>query len=763
LDPKEFYRQVGEALYAHREYEMMNDPEIDKDIKFLLTPEEAEAAEAAFQADAFIKGFSEKLDAIRFAGLDVLEQVGRYTPERIQELKDATGYVPVRRIDEFDQFAQDANNAGGAKKAAYRQLKKYAGSEERLTVNPIENFSKLMDWMVNEAMNNEARRRALKEMELLGYAKYEPKPEAVDQNKRGALVPAYDKGKLKHYYVPDPANLAAFTQQKAEVGSILGAFQKLAQVLRIGVTIAPPFAVKQVFDDITRAYVHSGVQNPMAMVPRILMNMPLNWWREIKGTRSAAVAELAKSGVVPAYDTIIGGNVRNILEETGLAPRSVGKAILRIAEAGAKASDVTVREAIYNQTLKETGDKALAELRAREIINFSRRGAARSTDLLIRTIPFFNAYARSMDKLLLAAAGNPNAQRSIGATTGYARNLFFKRMGVLTVMGLTYAVLMFDDEEYQNLSDNVRDRNWIIPGGKELGFVPAIPLPPELSFFFKAIPERVVQYVKLQGTPDERDALRVAKELMLAGYDIFASPFIMPQATKWLVENWANYSFFLGRPLESQDQVARLRPFQRYGTQTSEFAKVAAEKLEEAAVSTGIETFAISPIKIENAIRGIFGMTAGIALGVADVMINPTRTDRPLHQQLAAQVTGASALMKDPVGMRFLDEIYNIDRAVEQTYNTYNQILKTDPERADKFIKDNYGLYVARPEVRSLMESIRELNAQARAIDKMKDLSPEERRLLINDLRTQQNDIAKAVYRLRRQISQEQRMMDAGQ
>jgi hypothetical protein len=61
------------------------------------------------------------------------------------------------------------------------------------------------------------------------------------------------------------------------------------------------------------------------------------------------------------------------------------------------------------------------------------------------------------------------------------------------------------------------------------------------------------------------------------------------------------------------------------------------------------------------------------------------------------------------------------------------------------------------------MEAIRELNAQARAIDKMTDLTPEERRLLINDLRTQQNDLARAVYRLRRQVAEEQRVMDASQ
>jgi hypothetical protein len=770
VNPETFLKDVGESLAAHREYELMNDPQVEKDIEFFLTPEQAKAAEDAFQSDAFIKGVSENLDQIRFAMIDAMVDAGRITPAKAKEWKEATGYIPFSRVDEFDKFAQRPDAPSNVKLAAFKQIKAYKGSKERQTQNPVENFSKLMDWMVSESMKADAVGNALTEMELLGYAQFVPNRDAIDNNKQGALVDTYVKGQKKTFYVPDPANLTAFVGAPTNnIPSFVKGAQKFSQFLRIGVTATPPFAIKQVLDDITRAYVHSGVKNPAAMLPRILLNMPLNWWREIRGTRSAGVAELAKSGVVPAYDTMVGGNVRNILEETGLEPRSIGKAILRIAEAGAKASDVTVREAIYNQTLRETGydpvtktggDRALAELRAREIINFSRRGASRTADLLIRTIPFFNAYARSMDKLLLAAAGNPNAQRSIGATTGYARNLFYKRMGVLTAMGFGYALMMSDDEEYQNLPDYVRDRNWIIPGGKELGFVPAVPLPAELSFFFKAIPERVVQYFKLQGTPEERDAMRVLKELMLNGVDIFSAPNITPQVLKPILENLANYSFFLGRPLESQAQLA-LDPSERYGTGTSEAMKAASRTLTDIATSTGIESLKVSPIMLENLVRGMFGMSAGIALSVADVMVNPTRTDRPLHQTIAAQLTGASAVMKDPVGMRYLDEIYNLDRSVEQVYNSYNRKLKDNPDDAEKFLKDNFGLYVVRSEVRSTMEAIRTLNAQARAIDKMTDLSPEERRVIINDLRTQQNDLARDVYRLRRQVTEEQRMMDA--
>jgi hypothetical protein len=618
LSGEVFVKQFGEVLAGRREYELMQDPE-SKGLDFFLTPEQAEAANDRFNNDAFIKDAAAKLDAIRFAGIDLLVGTERITPDKAKEWKDATAYTPFKRIDKMDKEAVAQGQGGMSsdlKLAAFREMKAFKGSKERQTINPLENFVDLMEWMVRESMKNEAVRRALGDMDLIGAAKRVPNPQTVSNNQKGALVSAYEKGQQKFYLVPDPANLAAFTGFKA--GSTIfpvRAMQKFSQVLRVGVTATPPFAVKQIFDDITRLYVHSGVENPAALVPRMLLNFPRAWWAEIRGLRTPGMEMLARHGVVPTYDTIEGGNVRNIFEETGISKRSIGKAILRIMEAGAKASDISARQAIFDQTMKETGDADLAEQRAREIINFSRKGASATADTLIRIVPFFNAYARSMDKLLLAAAGNPAMQKTLGMSTGYARNLFFKRMGVLTAMGLSYALLMWDDEEYQALSDTVRDRNWVLPYGKELGFTPAIPLPGELAFFFKAIPERVVQYVKLQGTPEERDALRVAKEMMLAGIDLFWTPNLTPQMVKPFVENLANYSFFLGRPLESQAQQ-QLDPSKRFGTGTSEAVKAGAEALSEA----GIE---LSPIKIENAIRGVFGMSAGIALSVADALVNP--------------------------------------------------------------------------------------------------------------------------------------------
>lgn len=363
---------------------------------------------------------------------------------------------------------------------------------------------------------------------------------------------------------------------------------------------------------------------------------------------------------------------------------------------------------------------------------------------MISIIPFFNAYARGMDKLATAAAGNV-----VGQATGTARAMFYKRMSVLTTMGLAYALMMQDDEDYQNLPDHVRDTNWVLPYGKELGFTPVIPVPAELAFFFKAIPERIVRYYKLYGTQEEQSALDVVGNLTSRGIDVFSSPNITPQVLRPFLENIANYSFFLGRPLESQAQQA-LRPFERYGTGTSDAMKAVAKGLEDAANATGIEAFAVSPIKLENAIRGIFGTAAGLGLSTADMMVNPGRTDRPLHQQLGSQLTGLSAVAKDPIGSRNLDFIYDLEKRVEQVNGTVNRLMERKPEDLDQFIKDNIGLYSVRGAVQGVMDGIRTLNKAAMAIDQDKSMSPGERRKLIDELRVDQNKLAQQGMALRK-------------
>jgi hypothetical protein len=762
----EVRRQVDTVLYGHREYNLNEQNElyrqqadaveaadpsakgkakaakIREGIVQLAIKDKAKLAELekAFQNDALINGIGKDLDAIRFALIDKLVEKGRISADKAQEWKDNTGYIPFERIGEY---ANKYDSYGGTNRgvAALREIRKFEGSK-RKSAPVTENFANFVEWATKEAIKNDAAVSALKDMELMGAAfKRDGKPE---EDSPGGTVDVFENGTPTRYYVPDPGHLVAFSLRDDQVSDVIKGFQKASQILRAGVTSMPPFAMKQIFDDITRAYAYAGVKNNKALIANTLKNFPKYWVAEIFKKRPKDLKELEALGIVGTYDFSGEGNVKNVLTEAGVRKETLGAAIMRIMEAGAKASDVATRRAIYDQVLKETGDKAQAESAAREVINFSRRGSSRFMQGMIRVVPFFNAYAQGMDKLATAAAGG-----IVGRKTGATRAMFYKRMLTLTTLGTMHALMMADDDEYQALPDHVRDTNWILPYGKYLGFTPGVPVPAELAFFFKAIPERVIRYYKLQGTEDEQAAVDVLGNLMKRGVDVFSSPNALAQGVRPLLENFVNYSFFLGRPLESASQE-RERPFMRYGTGTSDAMKALAEKLEDAANKTGIEALAVSPIKLENAYRGIFGTIAGLSLAAADAMINPDRTERPLYKQITAQVTPAGAVMKDAVGTRYLDMVYDLEKRTEQVYNTYNSLLEKAPEKVDQFLQDNIGLYTIRDPLRGLMEGIRELNAQARVIDADKTIDPAERRKEIDRLRAEQNSLARQAYALRR-------------
>ena len=739
-----FRTKLDTVLYGHREHGLRETNKTlskNEQIELLLPDAKIDELEAAFQKDDFIKQVSADLDTIRFNLLDMLVDTGRISKDRAQDYKDATGYIPFNRLGDYEKAYQSTKGANRGV-AALRNIRKLEGST-RQTTSPIENFSGLVDWATKEAMKNHAALSALKDMALMGMAFKRPTKPKTDSP--GGVETVYDNGKPVEYYIPDPAHLIAFSIQDPIIPNSLKLLQKSSQILRAGVTSMPPFAIKQVFDDIIRAYTYAGVKNNAALVKSVMLNFPKNWVNEMFKKKPKDIKNLEALGIVGTFDFSQQGNLKNILEEAGAKEEGLGSKIMRVMEAGAKASDLAVRQAVYDQVMKETnGDKAQAESAAREIINFSRRGSSQTMNLLISIIPFFNAYARGMDKLATAAAGGV-----VGQSTGTARSMFYKRMGVLTSMGLLYALLMQDDEEYQQLPDHVRDTNWILPHGKELGFVPAIPIPAELAFFFKAIPERIVRYYKMYGTEEEQAALDVLGEIVNRGKDVFSSPNIMAQTLRPFYENIVNHSFFLGRPLESQAQQA-LRPFERYGTGTSEAMKSLAKGLENVANATGTEAFAISPIKLENAIRGIFGTAGGLALSIADMGLNPGRTDRPLNQQLGAQLTGLSAVTKDPIGTRQLDFIYDLEKRVEQVNGTVNRLTERKPEDVDQFIKDNIGLYSIRGPVQGVMSGIRALNQAAMMIDRDTSLSPEERRKRIDELRVEQNKLAQQAQALRK-------------
>jgi hypothetical protein len=373
--------------------------------------------------------------------------------------------------------------------------------------------------------------------------------------------------------------------------------------------------------------------------------------------------------------------------------------------------------------MRETnGDEVLAQTRARELINFNRRGASSTMRTLSHVIPFFNAYAQGLDVLYRAASGIDSTS---SIERGAARRMFWSRVGMMAAFGMMYAMAMADDEGYKNATDDVRDNNWLLPGGYKL------PVPKELGFIYKTIPERVVEYVKRAGGPEEQAVGDAVSGVMKAALSAYGSPTAVPSAIRPVLENMTNYSFFLQRELESASMQSK-EPGQRYSSSTSELAKSIGEATN------------ISPIKIDNLLRGWFGMAGSTTLLATDALLNPTRPDRPAYQMPFANI-----FLYDTIGGRAKTEFYDLRERTGQAVSTFNDLMQRDPEKAAAYAEKHEAELAVAPTVNSALGELNNLRRLRSMIEQgsedMLDMTSEERRQIIDDIRQAENDSVKFV------------------
>ena len=690
--------------------------ERDRKIKLYMTDAEIDQMESIYQKSKGIQGIQKDLNATRTQAIDLMVSTGRITKEQGQFWKDNEDYVPFDRVfEDGPSTPKFVRGKGLAVLDSYPGLK---GSLGRPVRNVLDAYANKLSGMVEDTMRNNASVKLLETMELGGFAREIPKPEAA-QNQNLVVPRLFRDGKPVFFEVQNEYDMLAFMQAPEIMNGLTKALGATARVLRISITAMPPFAIKQVVDDAQRAAFYSGVQRPLAVAMKTLYNFPKVFFGELTGRKSVAVKRMEELGIIGDYDFNIYEPVADIEKEIGATKRNVAKKVFHRLEQLTKASDLAARLAVYEETMRETkGDELLSQTRARELINFTRRGASPTMRTAARVIPFFNAYAQGMDVLYRAASG---IDGSSSGERSAARKMFMSRVAIMTAFGFAYALAMSDDEGYENATDEVRDNNWLLPGGFK------IPVPKELAFIFKSIPERVVQYMKRSGTDEEQAITAALGSTVKAAFSAYSSPTAVPSLIRPVLENMTNYSFFLQRELESASMQRREPGFRSTST-TSELAKALGE------------TTNISPIKIDNFLRGTFGMAGSTTLLMTDALLNPSRPDRPLYQ-----MPFTSIFLYDTVGGRSKVEFYELREKVGQADSTFKDLLKTDPAKAEKFLEANEALISAAPIINNTLRDLSQMRALRTMVeqgtDEMLGMSSKERRELIDEIRGSENEL----------------------
>jgi polyhydroxyalkanoate synthesis regulator phasin len=662
-----------------------------------------------------------KMDTMRFELIDQMVAAGRLSKAEGKEWREATNYVPFDRIEDFATKYRSAKRGGGGGIAQLGRMPELVSTTEREVGDVLNNFAKTAGWMVNQVVKQDATKSTLELMEDIGYAtRVGPNGSSIPAELR---VQTFENGEPVFYKVQSRWDMLAFKDLAEPKGVFVKAMSGASNFLRKTITSMPPFAVRQVVNDIQRAFATSGVQNPyMLILPTLRNFVSISFSDVVLGRPHASVREFGRKGITGDYDFNTNNPMDSVMYDLGLKSRGPLKGLIHRLDGITRASDLAVRKAIHDRTLVESkGDTLLANTRAREFINFRRRGAGAAIPALVATIPFFNAYLQGMDVLYRAITGK-GASASVNKAA--ARRLFASKAMTMATFSAIYSMLMSGDDDYEEADLRTRHNNWLLPGGYKL------PVPEELGAIYKVPVEMTLEFFRRNGTAEDMEAAEASITALKYMFEQYIGRTVpIPAAIKPVMEAWTNYSFFTGESLEGTYQK-ELVSSQRVRTNTSELARSIAQFTS----TTFGEGATISPIKIDNFLQGYFGSLAGLVTMTTDQAINPDRMDRPM-----AKYWMLSNFLYDPVGTRRVNEFYDFREKVIPKLNTLNKLAKEDPEAAVKYMEENEQDLILAQSVNTAIAQLSDTRAHKNYLTSSKaaaeSMTQEERRAELDEVR----------------------------
>jgi hypothetical protein len=290
-------------------------------------------------------------------------------------------------------------------------------------------------------------------------------------------------------------------------------------------------------------------------------------------------------------------------------------------------SEMATRVGEFNRGLKELGvnERRAIEtvgLSAREVgLDFARMGA--QTRSMNQITAFQNAAIQGLDKPVRAFKDHP------GRTMG-------RIIAGITLPSILLWFVNQDEEDIQELPQWQRDLFWVFKPPKiaarladiDPNIIIRIPKPFEMGILFGSFPERILDWMK---TNDPEGIKKISKTFIEG-----AVPPLIPTAAIPLIDNYANRSTFLGRPIVPRNRENLAPPFQ-HTPYTSELSKILGRQLN------------YSPAKIDNIFRGWFAGAGRLGIEAIDGFLkefnivdlptapDPTLADTPVVRAFIAR------------------------------------------------------------------------------------------------------------------------------
>jgi hypothetical protein len=379
--------------------------------------------------------------------------------------------------------------------------------------------------------------------------------------------------------------------------------------------------------------------------------------------------------------------------------------------------------AVYEATLKETGNEAEAIRRAVEVLNFNRKGRSAIVRIAAAAIPFLNARVQGLD-VFFRAGIRPFYDKNSTAYEKQVQKAMLIRGATMMALSTMYAAAIMGDPDYEKQEQETKDNNWLIPS---LGI--KLPIPFEVGVLFKTIPERIYRYS--YGSDTSKDLGDAMKRALLSTFAF--NP--VPQAIAPLLEAQYNYSVFTQRPIVGE-AMQNISPEFQVGPSTTKIAEYLGKQ-------TGM-----SPIMLDHVYKGYTG-TMGMYL--ADVMdaVFTAGSDNPKASQRFEQTPVLKRFLLDPDAKGQVSAYYDLKHSVDQTVRTINLLAKQDSPDLEKFVKENESMYGLKRYISVVDRHMQKLNAEA-AMIRSTPMPAAQKRKMLDEITDAQNELTSEIQVMRK-------------
>jgi hypothetical protein len=644
--------------------------------------------------------------------INFLAQTGAISKETADRLTQTNDYIPFYRerggVAELMIGGEAPIRIGSIKEQPY--LHELVGGDEPIIdfmTSSVQNTNILTDM----GLRNLATKNAVFELQNMNLAQITPSQRSgpnvvkfkVDGDERYAVIDTDSAGIPADILVK---GMEGIPTQMPMAFRVLGAPAKL---LRKAVTLSPLYAAKQLFRDSLAAPILAGADFTPVLGALKEIGSPTKNVLESRGITGGQIF------------TGTSEDLTRILKEINSGKSNWAELVGKFETISMEADAVT-RRAQYNSYIQQGLSEMEATLMSLESMNFNKRGASPSIHVIGAMIPFFNAQIQGLNVLYKALAGKMPFDERLRI-----QEKLLQRGMMLAAGTLAYTAMMQGDDAYENAMPEQKYGNWFLrlPGVEE---PLRIPVPFEIGYIFKALPEALYNTMKSEHGGEE--AVKAFEQIILQTIPGGTS-YGIPQALKPAIEAGLGKSFYTGRDILSAHEKALL-PEDQFRVNTSELAKTVGKAA------------GVSPIVLEQLVQGYTG-TMGLAfLQALSMGVPSNESPERAYKRLSEMPVFGGAFQPNDAGA-IINRVYDRMGEYKKVEASVKDLInRGEKARALELVETRGNEFVAAQVGDAFTKTMGNLTKLENAV-RASDMTPVQKREKLDDIRQAKIKYAKMV------------------